>query len=478
MAEKYDLVLVGTGFASTFFLKKFLEKSSDKVKVLVLERGMFFPHSERVSKARGENANFKDDQEGGSKLFKNINSEKSWRFEANFGGSSNCWWGNTPRFMPNDFKLKTLYGVGNDWPFTYEELESYYTETEEIMAIAGPDVTPYPMSKKYPLPPHQLSSVDKLLSARYGPTYVSAPTARASASTKTRGLCCSSYTCNLCPVNAKFTIENTLRNIYSDSRVTLFYNAKVSHLEFENDKVKSVQYYQEEQLKEAVGEVVGLGANAIFNAHILLNSGDTNKNVGKGISEQIGKYVYFYFKDLDNLGGSSAITGNGFMFYDGAFRKEYAGCLIENHNAPIIRSEFGKWRHIARFKFVYEDLPLDENRVNLSEDKLVPVVDYKNHSPYAQKGIDALKSNIEKYFSFLPIESFEVDDVVQKTEAHILSTAKMSANAETGVVDRELIHHQYRNLFVLGGSSFPSISPANPTLTLSALSLRAADKSF
>jgi choline dehydrogenase-like flavoprotein len=40
------------------------------------------------------------------------------------------------------------------------------------------------------------------------------------------------------------------------------------------------------------------------------------------------------------------------------------------------------------------------------------------------------------------------------------------------------VHHRWRNLFVLGGGSFPTISPANPTLTLSALSLRAADLYF
>jgi choline dehydrogenase-like flavoprotein len=39
------------------------------------------------------------------------------------------------------------------------------------------------------------------------------------------------------------------------------------------------------------------------------------------------------------------------------------------------------------------------------------------------------------------------------------------------VVDKHLIHHQYRNLFVLGKRQFYHLYPANPTLTLSALSL-------
>jgi choline dehydrogenase-like flavoprotein len=54
----------------------------------------------------------------------------------------------------------------------------------------------------------------------------------------------------------------------------------------------------------------------------------------------------------------------------------------------------------------------------------------------------------------------------------------MSNDEKTGVVDKHLLHHNYRNLFVLGGSTFPTISPSNPTLTLSALSLWSAEKQF
>jgi len=50
----------------------------------------------------------------------------------------------------------------------------------------------------------------------------------------------------------------------------------------------------------------------------------------------------------------------------------------------------------------------------------------------------------------------------------------MGRDPKTSVVDADLRHHRVRNLLVLGSSTFPTCPPANPTLTLAALSLRAA----
>ena len=213
--DQYDLILVGTSFASSFFLKKYLEKKKgSNAKILVLERGNYFSHPERLknsrSKAFGDNS-FISSLGGGQKTYTTNNSDKPWIFDPNFGGSSNCWTGCTPRFMPSDFKINTLYGVGQDWPITYDDLEPYYVETEEVMAISGPQETPYPMSKPYPLPAHQLSSVDKLLKEKYGSLYISQPTARASRPVGNRNACCTSAICHLCPVNAKFTIDKSLK---------------------------------------------------------------------------------------------------------------------------------------------------------------------------------------------------------------------------------------------------------------------------
>lgn len=472
MSDGFDLIVVGTGFASSFFLKYYLEHSGANKKVLVLERGKFHPYTERLALKRGE----KELQIKKAGKTYTTDFGKIWVFDPNFGGSSNCWTGCTPRFMPSDFKLNSLYGVGQDWPISYNDLDPYYDQVEQIMSISGPEKTPFPKGSSYPLPAHQLSTVDQLLQEKYGDLYISQPTARASRATENRGACCSSSVCDLCPVNAKFTIENGLGYIYNDPRVTVKYEAQVIGFDSAQGIVKSVSYVEGNTLKKASGETVVLGANAIFNAHILLNSGDDNPNTGTGICEQVGVFARMYYKDLDNVGGSSIISANGYMMYDGDHRKEHAACLIESFNTPFIRNEAGKWRKLSIFKFIYEDLPQEGNKIVLSDDERTPDIIFNGPSEYVTKGIARLRKDIDQYFSFLPLEKIEVDNYNQKTEFHICSTTKMGLSADNSVIDQNMIHHKFRNVVVVGSSAYPSITPANPTLTLSALSLRAAEK--
>src|SRR5690606_30012640 len=119
--------------------------------------------------------------EKSAREIENMNPEKSWIFDPNFGGSSNCWTGCTPRFMPNDFRLRSMYGAGADWPISYDDLETYYCDAEDIMSIAGPDDTPFPRSRPYPLKPHPISNLDKLIKEQYPELYISQPAARPTA---------------------------------------------------------------------------------------------------------------------------------------------------------------------------------------------------------------------------------------------------------------------------------------------------------
>ena len=114
------------------------------------------------------------------------------------------------------------------------------------------------------------------------------------------------------------------------------------------------------------------------------------------------------------------------------------------------------------------------NRVEAGNlDRTVTTVN--GDSSYAKKSIGMVHDLAESFLKPLPVERIQVPKSLNQTESHILCTTVMGRNPEASIVDAGLVHHQVRNLLVLGGSVFPTASPANPTLTLSALSLRAAD---
>jgi choline dehydrogenase-like flavoprotein len=467
----FDLILVGSGFASSFFLHRYLARAVRPVRVLVLERGEIREH-------RWQLGHHKEVEQQALDSVDVEKSAKRWIFRLSFGGCSNCWWACTPRFLPEDFRLRSTYSVGRDWPLTYDDLEEYYSDAEEILAVSGPsDASPSPRSRPYPLPPHRMSDPDRLLKRRFPDAFFNQPTARPSRALPSgRPRCCGNGICSRCPIDSKFTVLNSLSHLYNgDPRVTLLSGANVTGLDVTGDRVTGVRFQHAGAERVAHGDLVGLGANALFNPFLLLRSGLTDGNAGQGLLEQVSVNVIVDLAGVDNFQGSTSITGSGYMLYSGAHRRERAGALMESWNVPLLRDERGKWRQRLRLKFIYEDLPQPENHVS-ADSGTKAAIHYARHSSYAQRGVDRLESDLSRVLEALPVESYRIirPDALP-TEGHILGTTIMGTDPAESVVDRNLIHHRVRNLLVLGGSVFPTISPSNPTLTICALSLRAAD---
>ncbi len=477
--KKYDLIILGSSFAASFFLKKHLEKSPNS-KVLVIERGENYSHQWRI-----KNRHLKDPYGVVSDVsfqstYNNITPEKPWVYTPAFGGSSNCWWACTPRFMPNDFKLNSKYGVGNDWPISYDEIEPYYCDAELIMNISGSQTnTPFPMSRSYPQTHHRFTDVDRLLHQAYPDSFFHMPSARPRTATDKRTTCCASSVCNLCPIDAKFTILNEMSELYfNHPQVTLKTSAQATNIVIEAGIAKAVRYFREGREYYAYADTFAVATNPIFNAHILLNSGVDNIHLGKYLNEQVGISCEIDLNGVNNFNGSTSLTGHGYMLYDGEHRSEHAACIIESFNIPKIRPEKNRHTQRAHFKFIFDDIPSADNKVTLSDDILKPNVEYHGHSTYVDKAIINIKDKAPDLFNCLPVESLKFSTNVLPTEGHILGTALMGTSKENSVVDNKQLVHGTNNLLSLGGSSFSTISPANPTLTISALSLMSADRYF
>jgi choline dehydrogenase-like flavoprotein len=470
----HDLVLVGTGFASTFFLFEYLRRAPANARVLVLERGRKHTHAEYIQN-RDPLHDYSLRQVKAPRT-----GSKTWNYLLAFGGGSNCWWANTPRMTPADFELKSRFGVGADWPIRYADLEPYYCDAEDLMAIAGPaEHLVCPRSRPYPQPAHRMSDPDRLFQRAYPNEFFAMPSARARVATTRRTACCNNGVCGVCPVDAKFTVLNELEAVYLDPRVELRLESRVDSVDMRGGMASGVAYTDGTGEHRAAGELIVLGANGFFNPHILLRSGLTLPAIGRGLVEQVGLYVVAYLDGVENFQGSTARCGHGYMFHRDEDRRSRAAGLVLTHNTMDIsdlRQTRGKWRQIMGLSLVFEDLRQEQNRVVVSpEDPALPEVIFTGRSAYAEAALDQVDEMVADLLSPLPVDGYEIRPV-KSTEAHILGTTVMGDDPATSVVDRNLLCHGVSNLVVLGSGAFPTAAPANPTLTLSALSLRAADK--
>lgn len=470
MSNNYDLVVVGTSFSSTFFLYRYLQVASASARVLVLESGQYDSHEWQIKNRKNSSKRRRD-------FTTNLNAEKYWVFTIGFGGGSNCWWAGTPRLLPSDFELQSRYGKGKDWPIKYADLEPYYSEAETLMQVSGPDYGDFMFrSTPYPQPPHLFNKPDVLMKKAYNDLFFQQPTARARIATSNRSQCCARGTCRLCPSDAKFTIQNEMNSIYEDRRVKLLYNSPVQSVMTNNDVATGVVYNNDGVEHKAYGDLVILGANAFFNPQIMLRSDITHHLLGKMLNEQVSCNVTIDLDGVESYQGSTSVTGHAYNLYDGPHRKERGACLIETHNTPDkLRMERGKWAHRMQLRCLIEDLPEERNfvRVDPSDPSKVEI-NYQGHSDYAQNTLDRLPDDIANILSPLPVEKI-YPLKLNATDSHIQGTTVMGNNQDDSVIDRHLIHHKYRNLVVLGSGAFPTCPPANPSLTISALSLWSAD---
>jgi choline dehydrogenase-like flavoprotein len=474
MSPRFDVIIVGTGFASAFFLMRYLESAPAGARVLVLERGG--SDSKEWQLANRRTCSIAPEQ-----VFNNLTPEKVWFTSPGFGGNSKCWAGGATRMMPGDFKLKSRYGVGLDWPMSYDDLEEHYCTVEQVMLVAGPADSPMPRSRPFPLPPHRFSDPEVMLKQRFPDGWYQMATTRASVATGKRGVCCATGVCELCPMDAKFTIQNGLAWPFADARVTLQLHSAVDTVDTAAGIAQGVSYTRDGKHERAEGDLVVLAASALFNPHILLRSGINHPLLGKRLHEQLPIDVTLDLAGVKCYNGSTLLSGLGYLFYEGEHRREHAGCMIETWNSPFaywpgaLRSESGRWNERLLLRFLFDDIPPDDNTVTVSTaDPRVAETRFVTYSDYAKRGAAQVPRMLDTLASVLPIERV-AGTATGETAAHIQGTVVMGNDPATSIVDGYLVHHQYRNLLVLGASAFPTASPAYPTVTVSALALRAAD---
>jgi choline dehydrogenase-like flavoprotein len=476
--QHYSVAVIGSGFGSLFFIHQLLQHRPD-ARVVMLERGAF--RSRDVQLAERRNSSIPPDH-----TFEATGAKKHWNFTIAYGGGTNCWGGATPRMHPNDFRLKSKYGRGQDWPITYDELEPYYAMAETIMDISGPDdftlVTP--RSGPYPQPPHRMSAADRVMKAAQPDLHFAVTTARARVANAQRAQCCASFQCDLCPADAKFTALNGFAHITDHPNVHILCDAEVREIEASGvTRVSAIRYRHAGRDQRVRCDVCVLGANAIHSPALLLRSGVSHPLLGRGLSEGLSYGVEVFLDGLDNLDGSTKRTGLNYSLYDGPFRAEHGAAYIQFDNQfPYgLRPDFGRWSQIVSVKVSVEEELRDDNYVTIDKNGEA-IVHFAGRSPYATLAVQRSLEQLPKVLAPLPVEDIVVKESLavmsSDTLSHLQGTLRMGSTSADSVVDRAQVHHDLRNLIVVGTSVMPSCPPIEPSLTAAALSLRAADLAF
>ncbi len=239
--------------------------------------------------------------------------ESGWSFwNGNIvGGSSNLMSGMLHRLHPDDFRLKSKYGEIKganivDWPISYEDLEPYYTLTEELVGISGHyEKHPYEPPRStadFPQKPTKENEVVKLFDKScksLGITPLVTPRAVLSEDKKHRKACyysnfCGSYGCSS---GAKGSSrEALLKPALATGNMTLMTNSHVKYLHSTKDKVQYALVVdtltgKEKKIK---GRIFVVAAQAHESARLLLNSANDHHPDGLGNSSgELGKNLLF-----------------------------------------------------------------------------------------------------------------------------------------------------------------------------------------
>ncbi len=219
------------------------------------------------------------------------------------GGLAMHWGGVTPRFSPEDFRLRSLYGVGSDWPVSYDELEPWYQEAEEVMGVAGEQgpIDMDPRQKPFPMPPlpltYNLAQLKEWASGA-GIAMWSQPSAKNSLPYRGRAACCRNDTCTpICPVGAKYSPDFTWTPLRRSGRVTMHPRVLVRRLVLDRRSMRvshaeAVRRDRNSTPLEFHARLFVVAGGYVWSSHLLLLSASSRAPTGiANRSGLVGRYL-------------------------------------------------------------------------------------------------------------------------------------------------------------------------------------------
>ena len=443
------------------------------------------------------------------------------------GGLAMHWGGVTPRFSPEDFRTRALFGIGEDWPIAYDDLDPYYQEAEELIGVAGeqgpaamdPRGRPFPMA---PLPLTWNLSLLRNWASTSGIAMWSQPSAKNSRPYHGRSECCRNDSCSpVCPVGAKYSPDFTWNELRRRNRVTLYPRTLVRRLVLDarSRRIASATAVQRapggtrQTEVEFRARTFVVAAGYVWSSHLLLLSQSSRTPAGVANSSGlVGKFIGGHrnqqaFVELPlelfpGINGQHSLVTKQFMRTppDSRYLRHDLRVWESGFGrGPRLRDDAGRtmlgdeiltdWRArtrtgVARLRAYYDVIPdrasgitLDATRRTAQGDPLPRLRLVDDPASAALRGYsnDALRSLFARMAAAgngRVIHNEEDDGGFQD---HPAGGCRMGSDPATSVTDAWGRTHDHDNLFVAGAPTCVSMSCANATLTFCALALRTAE---
>lgn len=419
------------------------------------------------------------------------------------GGTTLHWSGIALRLSAAERRARQIYGAvaGTtlaDWPVPDREFDDYYSRAEARLGVTGTHGNPL-------LPGNNNFKVLYNGARRIGYRNISTGTLAINSRARDgRPGCIQMGFClQGCKIGAKWsTLYTEIPRAEDTGRLDLRTGCTVLRVEHDTrGRASGVVYVDGSgQTLRQRARVVCVAANAVESARLLLNSaspmfpdglGNSSGLVGRNymthnhvfVMGQMPKPVHAYrgtvqaglVADERPHRPERGFAG-GYMLEQIAFGLPLATLALQGGKwgAPLGRIIDG-YANLAGLVVLGEELPQEENRVTLSRTRVdahgMPIASIHRRLHINDKTMMA--HAVERASALYRAVGAEQILVAEPTgTTHNMGTARMSATARDGVVNRWGQAHDVPNLFISDGSQFATSGAANPTLTIAALAIR------
>jgi choline dehydrogenase-like flavoprotein len=502
VSEHYDVIIIGTGAGGGTLAHRLAPTGK---RILLLERGGYLPREpENWDSAE---VFLKERYLSGEEwLDKDGNAFRPHQ-QYFVGGNTKFYGAILFRLRERDFgEIRHHGGISPAWPITYDELEPYYAQAEELYLVhgqAGEDPMEPWRSGPFPHPavshePRIQQLHDDLVRTGHNPFHLPVGVDLVEDDPEA-GRCvrCDRFDGFPCLADGKADAHvRCVRPALQHPNVTLRRHAKVERLITDASGHTVTGVVVGDEVLSA--DVVVVACGATNSAALLLKSasdqhpdGLANGSgvVGRHYMAHINSAVIAVSKDPNPTKFQKTLGVNDYYERGDDFEFPLGHIqMLAKSDKTILRAG-APWfaptlaldymaRHSGDFWLTSEDLPSPDNRVTVGRDGQIRL-SYTDNNTEGHKRLlrklTSLLGSLGCHEHLIPHELVRGQRIPIAGVAHQCGTVRFGTDPATSALDTDCRAHEVDNLYVVDTSFFPSSGAVNPALTAMANALRVGD---